>query len=112
MPVAPFDTLHFASRLKAAGVPTPQAEAQASALGDAFRSVSIDQASTADVREAVQELRSEIHALAAELRAETHALRMHVETAFARVGGELNLLRWMVGLLLAGIASLVLKAFF
>ena len=112
MPVSPFDTLHFASRLKAAGGPTPQAEAQASALGDAFRSVSIDQASTADVREAVQELRSEMHALAAELRAETHSLRMHVETAFARVGGELNLLRWMVGLLLAGIASLVLTAFF
>lgn len=31
-----FDTLKFANRLKSAGVPAPQAEAEAEALADAF----------------------------------------------------------------------------
>ncbi|RIQ48476.1 DUF1640 domain-containing protein, partial [Bordetella avium] len=31
---------------------------------------------------------------------------------FAKVEGELTLLKWMLGLVIAGIASLVLKAFF
>jgi len=35
-----------------------------------------------------------------------------VQGEFARVYGEINLLKWMMGAILAGIVSLVLKAFF
>ncbi|MBF0562334.1 MAG: integrase [Alphaproteobacteria bacterium] len=33
-------------------------------------------------------------------------------SAFAKVHGEINLLKWMLSILLAGVASLVLKTFF
>ncbi|CAK0774448.1 Integrase [uncultured Gammaproteobacteria bacterium] len=34
-----------------------------------------------------------------------------VQVDFAKVNGEMNLIKWMLGLLLAGVASLVIKAF-
>ena len=39
-------------------------------------------------------------------------LRTEMRTEFADVRGELKLLKWMLGLVLAGIASLIVKAFF
>lgn len=39
-------------------------------------------------------------------------LRTEMRTEFADIRGELKLLKWMMGLLLAGIASLIVKAFF
>ena len=35
-----------------------------------------------------------------------------MRTEFSDIRGELKLLRWMLGLVLAGVASLVIKAFF
>ena len=43
---------------------------------------------------------------------ETTELRTEMRTGFTELRGELKLLKWMMGLLLAGIASLVIKAFF
>ena len=43
---------------------------------------------------------------------ETTELRTEMRTGFAEIRGELKLLKWMMGLLLAGIASLVIQAFF
>ena len=39
-------------------------------------------------------------------------LRTEMRTEFASVRGELKLPKWMLGLVLAGIASLIVKAFF
>ena len=39
-------------------------------------------------------------------------LRTEMHTEFADIRGELKLLKWMMGLALAGIASLVINAFF
>ena len=39
-------------------------------------------------------------------------LRRDIDVRFERVDGELKLNRWMLGVLLAGVISLVLKAFF
>jgi len=36
----------------------------------------------------------------------------HIDTRFEKVHGEMLPLKWMLGLLVAGMASLVLKAFF
>jgi hypothetical protein len=35
-----------------------------------------------------------------------------VDAGFAKIQGEIMLLRWMGGLIIAGVASLILKAFF
>lgn len=37
---------------------------------------------------------------------------LRLDAGFERIDGELKLNRWMLGVLLAGVISLVLKAFF
>jgi hypothetical protein len=39
-------------------------------------------------------------------------LELKMDNKFESMKGELTLLKWMVGVLLAGVVSLVLKAFF
>ena len=78
-----FDTLKFAKRLKESGIPPEQAEAQAEALADAFETSSKEVATKADLREL-------------ELK----------------ITNQLTLLKWMVGIMLAGVVSLVMKTFF
>jgi len=53
-----FDTLKFANRLKEAGVPAAQAEAEASAIADAL--VSSDLVTRSDLQVAIAELRADI----------------------------------------------------
>lgn len=77
------DTLRFAKRLKEAGVPDEQAEAQAEALAEAFETSHEALATKNDLREL-------------ELK----------------INAQLMLLKWMTGILLAGVLSLVMKAFF
>lgn len=77
------DTLKFAKRLKDAGVPEVQAEAQPEALVEAFDRSHEDLATKTDLRELELKLNA-----------------------------QLMLLKWMTGILLAGVLSLVMKAFF
>lgn len=52
-----FDTLKFANRLKSAGVPAPQAEAEAEALADAFsEAMDAQLASKSDIHRIEREL--------------------------------------------------------
>jgi DNA-binding transcriptional MerR regulator len=86
-----FDTLKFVERLKAAGLP----EAQAKAISDAQRDV---------FNEALD------NSLATKLdiaKLEERMVRLE-----AKFDGETKLTRWMLGVTLAGVLSLVLKAFF
>ncbi|MEO5337438.1 MAG: hypothetical protein H7841_11175 [Magnetospirillum sp. WYHS-4] len=85
-----FDTLKFVERLRAAGVPDGQAKAEAEALAEALSSGAQELATKGDIRE----------------------MRQEMVTLKAEVMGELKLNRWMTGLLLAGVMSLILKAFF
>ena len=78
-----FDTLHLVDKLKAAGFPPEQAEAVIRAIGEA------------------QE----------ELVTKTY-LDHTLEKTLAPIRTDLTLLKWMMGLLLAGVMSLVLKGFF
>lgn len=89
-----FDTLKYANKLKSAGVPDKQAEAEAEALSEALE-VNLKELTTKEY-------------LSHELRDLEHRLDAH----FERIDGELKLNRWMLGVLLAGVISLVLKAFF
>jgi len=83
-----FDTHKFIRKLEEAGFEPKQAEA----VADAFREAQ---------GEAELATKRDIERLEAKL-----------DTRFERQDGELRLNRWMLGLMLAGVVSLVLKAFF
>ena len=89
-----FDTLKFANKLKLAGVPDKQAEAEAEALSQ------------------VLEINLKELATKQDIRLEVRDLEHRLDARFERIDGELKLTRWMLGVMLAGVMSLVLKAFF
>jgi len=160
-----FDTLQFANRLKAAGVPSAHAEAEACALAEVLAGQGerlatkqdvdalgqrIDLLETQieerlatkqdvdalghriDLLEAQIELRAtkaDLAALEAEMgrveerleaemgrieerletKIEKSALRLHGE--IMALGHQMGLMRWMMGLMVAGLTSLIAKAF-
>jgi len=108
MATATFDTLRFANQLKTAGVPSIQAEAEAKALSEIFETNLSELATKEDLHHEIGGLRHEMKEL--ELRIDTRFGQ--IDTRFEKVHGEMLLLKWMLGLLIAGVASLVLKAFF
>jgi len=65
-----FDTLKFANRLKAGGVSSTQAEAEAEALSDVFEANMSELATKADLRALETNLRHEI----TDLRKDMHVL--------------------------------------
>jgi hypothetical protein len=83
-----FDTHKFIRTLEQAGFDPKQAEA----VADAFKEAQ---------GEAEIATKRDIERLEAKL-----------DTRFERIDGESRLNRWMVGLTLAGVVSLILKAFF
>ena len=83
-----FDTHKFIRKLRTAGLEEAQAEAFADAFSDAQGEA--DLASKRDISD----------------------LRRDIDVRFERIDGELKLNRWMLGILIAGVMSLVLKAFF
>jgi hypothetical protein len=85
-----FDTLELVSKLKSAGIPQEQAEAVVRVIVEAQ-----DTLVTKDHFD---------HKLEKELAALRLKLVEH--------DGQFNLIKWMLGVLLAGVLSLVLKAFF
>jgi hypothetical protein len=83
-----FDTHKFIRKLEEAGFDPKQAEA----VADAFKEAQ---------GEAEIATKRDIERVEAKL-----------DTRFERIDGELRLNRWMLGLMLAGVVSLILKAFF
>jgi len=82
MTAVAFDTLAFADKLKESGMPPQQAEAQARAMAAALDASRQDLATKADI-----------------------------DLRFAKIDGELLLLKWMLGVVVAGVLALVMKAF-
>jgi len=78
-----FDTLKFSKRLERAGISKAQAESQAEALAEVF---------DANLTELVT--------------------KKDLQLELALIRGELTLVKWMLGILIAGVLSLVIKAFF
>ncbi|RIQ58114.1 CCDC90 family protein [Bordetella avium] len=99
MSIVTFDTLKFVETLEKAGVSREQASAMATAVKDSHEGAEL--ATKADLRD-----------VESKLIGETVDLRHEMNIRFAKVEGELTLLKWMLGLVIAGIASLILKAFF
>lgn len=82
-----FDTLKFAQRLEQAGVPRDQAVAMAE----------VQRESLAEIMDAQLATKSDIQ---------------DVRLKLIEHDGQFSLLKWMLGVLLAGVLSLVLKTFF
>ncbi len=78
-----FDTLAYVKTLREAGIPEPQAEAQASALANVLRSGTGELATKQDIRELAL------------------ATKHDRNDAVQRIHDEMKLLKWMVGLSLA-----------
>jgi len=85
-----FDTLELVDKLKTAGIPQAQAEAVVRVIAEAQDGL----VTKHDLTEAKNEIKADMN------------------VRFERIDSELKLNRWMLGVLLAGVISLVLKAFF
>lgn len=85
-----FDTLELVDKLKSSGIPQEQAEAVVRVIAQAQDGL----ATKHDLTEVKNEIKAEMN------------------VRFERIDGELKINRWMLGVLLAGVISLVLKAFF
>ena len=83
-----FDTHKYVRKLITAGFEEAQAEAVADAFSEAQGES--DLVTKRDISE----------------------LRRDIDVRFERLDGELKLNRWMLGILIAGVMSLVLKSFF
>ena len=99
MAAVTFDTLKFVKTLKEAGVLESQAKAFSTVVQESHETSEL--ATRGDLRELETNLCHEIK-----------ELELCVDTRFEKVHGEMLLLKWMLGLLIAGVTSLVLKAFF
>ncbi len=134
MPVATFDTLKFANTLKAAGVPSQQAEAQAVAFAEVIQLnfkdlttkddlTTTEKAVRADLAATEKTLRQETAQLGKELRQEIKDVeqrltaRLDVMAAENKayqeaLRGEMVLLRWMLGLSVTLTAGVAVRLFF
>lgn len=92
------DTLAYVKRLRAAGMPDNQAEAQAEALKEAIET---QVASRIDLGEAKTELKADITSLRTELKADLASLRTEI------TGVEARLMRWMFTTAFAQIVLIV-----
>ena len=88
-----FDTLKFAQKLEQSGVPRNQAEAFAEAQKDFLDEITKAELAT---KNDIKDIRSDIQSI---------RLKM------VEQDGQFVLLRWMLGFLMAGMLSLVIKAF-
>lgn len=85
-----FDTHAFVKQLRESGFE----EAQAEALVEAFRKA------------------QEVHLEELATRYDLKELELKIDNKLEAIKGEINLIKWMMGILLAGTVSLILKAFF
>lgn len=103
------DTQKIYSALVAGGFTEKQAET----VIETMRLIDLSHLTTKqDLKEARSELRQEIKEARSELQQQTDQLRAEMKQQFTEVRGEIYLIKWMMGILLAGVLSLVMKTFF
>ncbi|HLX30644.1 MAG TPA: DUF1640 domain-containing protein [Casimicrobiaceae bacterium] len=98
---ARFDTLDYARKLEAAGVPRTQAELQARALGDAL-------AGSVATREDLANLERRMDTRFAAVEAKIDG---RIDSLRHEVGGKIETLKWMFGVLVAINAATFVQLF-
>ncbi len=111
-----FGALKFARRLKSVGVPEAQAEARAELMGEAFV-INMDALVTKDYLEqcldarfARQDARTDQKFAA--VQKQLNERFKQIDLTFAKIGGELKLLRWMLALIVITTVVPVLQDWF
>jgi hypothetical protein len=90
-----FDTLKFANRLKTAGVPAGQAEAEADALAEVLETNLGELATKEDLRHEIGDVRHEI----GDLRKDLQRVEERFDTKLANL--KFELLKWIMGIAIA-----------
>src|SRR5260363_394697 len=85
LPVFKFDTLRVANRLKAVGVPSAQAEAEAEVLSEVFEVNLKELATKEDLRATKEDLRREIGELRKDLFHEIRALESRLTVRLGKI---------------------------
>jgi hypothetical protein len=106
--VIPFDTLAYARKLESAGVAKPQAEAQATALADAFRQAV---ASPDDLKTVELNLGSKIAAVEWRLDLVEARIDAKIDAKFDKLAAILDTQRWVLGLQMAMTLAIVVRLF-
>jgi hypothetical protein len=106
--VIPFATLAYAQKLESAGVAKPQAEAQATALADAFRQAV---ASPDDLKTVELNLGSKIAAVESRLDLVEARLDAKIDAKFDKLAAILDTQRWVLGLQMAMTLAIVVRLF-
>lgn len=138
MATVTFDTLKFVEKLRAAGVSEAQAKAEAEALVSVLAEAIEQQLATkedirgvkADIATLEKTLKADIATLEKTLKADMATLDKTLKADMATRDGEVKagfkevkadiillkrdtyVIKWMMGMVLASVISLVLKAFF
>ena len=128
MSIVTFDTLKFVETLEKAGVSREQASAMATAVRDSHEGAEL--ATKADLREVRVEmqqyesairsdleklelsLRNDMEKLETGLRHETSSVRQEINSVRQEFNGKFQLMQWTLGVVVAGVMALILKAFF
>ena len=141
MTTAVFDTLKASDTLKAAGMEAKQAEAIVHTMAGAFEDTVATKSGLAGVKSDLKteigtvkadlnteianvksdlkteigtvraELKTEIAAVRAELKAEIAEVKVELKQDIGVVKGDIKLLKWMIGVVLACVAFPILKSF-
>ena len=93
-----FDTYAYIKRLKAAGFNETQAEALSEAQKESLTEIIENRIATKQDIVLVQR--------------DIKELEFSLKSDISRLDGELKVIKWMMGFVLAGIAALILKSFF
>ena len=102
MTTAVFDTLKVSRNLKAAGFAEAQADAIVQSMVEAFEDTV---ATKPDLDKLEASVKSDIAAVKAELKDKA------TKTDLAVIKGDIRLLKWMIGVVLACVAFPILKSF-
>jgi hypothetical protein len=110
MPI--FDTLRYADELQASGVPEQQARAHTRVMADAFEKHVDRLATKDDLRQLGTELRGEMNQLRTEMLGAMGKQGAELGGAMGRLDEQIKHMRWMFGLIIGGIAAIVLRVYF
>ena len=121
-----FDTFEFVETLKESGIPEVQAKAMLKVQKETFKQALDDTLATkADIHDVkvdiaglrtelkadIADVRTEMASLKSELKADTAELKAELKSDIRALAVEMTYMRWMLGILILGVGSLVLKVF-
>ena len=108
MAALPFDTLDYARKLEAAGVPAAQAEVQARSLNEALAGSVATKADIANLELRMDARFEQVNARFEQVDARFEQLKTEL---VLKLGGKIETLQWMFGVLVAMNAATLIRLF-